>query len=121
MSLILPKRLYGVTTLRAAVHLLSEGRDPSTGYVGDLLQATAAASNHMPHEIFSNDQRGKEAVRGELPRVMSREGSRGRFAGSCQGEGSRAPSGVAPLGSGTGDLLALGSFNHGGGRDAVLD
>jgi len=104
-----------------AVYLLGEGGDPSAGYVGDLLQATAAASNHMPHEIFSDDQRGREAVRGELPRVMSQEGSRSRFASSCQRGEGRAPSEAAPLGSGTGDSLALGSFNHGGGRDAVLD
>jgi len=75
----------------------------------------------MPHEIFGDDQRDREVVGGELPRVMSRERSCDRFVGSCQGGGSRAPSGVAPLGSGTGDSLALGSFNHGGGRDAVLD
>jgi len=75
-----------------AIYLLSEGGDPSAGNVGDLLQATAAASNHVPHKIFGDDQRGREAVRGELPRVMSQEGSRDRFAGSCQGAGSRAPS-----------------------------
>jgi len=75
----------------------------------------------MPHKIFGDNQRGREVVRGELPRVMSREGSRDRFAGSCQGGRSRAPSRAAPLGSNTGDSLALGGFNFGWGRDAVLD
>jgi len=70
-------------TLRVAIYLLSEGRDPSTGYAGDLLQAMAAVSNHMPHKIFGDDQRGREAVGGELPRVMSQEGSCDRFAGGC--------------------------------------
>jgi len=83
--------------LRAAIYLLSEGGNPSAGYVGDLLQAMATTSNHMPHEIFSDDQRGREAVGEELPRIMSREGSHDRFAGSCQRAGSRAPLGVAPL------------------------
>ena len=101
--------------LRVAVHLLSEGRDPSVGYVGDLLQATTAASNHMPHKIFGDDQRGREAVGGELPRVMSREGNRDRFAGGCQGGGSRAPLGATPLGSNTGDSHTLGGFNFGWG------
>jgi len=57
--------------LRAAIYLLSEGRDPSAGYISDLLQATAAASNYMPHKIFGDNQRGREVVRRELPRVMS--------------------------------------------------
>jgi len=46
-----------------AVDLLSEGRDSSTGNVSDLLQAIAAASNHMPHKVLSNNQRGREVVR----------------------------------------------------------
>jgi len=100
-------------TLRAAVHLLSEGGDPNAGYVGDLLQATAATSNHMPHKIFGDDQRGREAVGGELPRVMSREESRDRFTGSRQRGGSRAPSGATPLGSDMGDSHTLGSLNFG--------
>jgi len=54
-----------------AVYLLSEGEDPSAGYISDLLQATAAASNHVPYKIFGDDQRGREVVRKELPRVMS--------------------------------------------------
>jgi len=57
--------------LQAAVHLLSEGGDPSAGYISNLLQAMATAFNHIPYEIFGDDQRGREAVGGELPRVMS--------------------------------------------------
>jgi len=86
---------------------------PSAEYISDLLQATAAVSNHMPHKIFSDDQRGREAVGGELPKVMSREGSRNRFASSCQRGGSRALSGAALLGSDTGNSYALGSLDFG--------
>jgi len=75
----------------------------------------------MPHEIFGDDQRGREVVGGELPRVMSREGSHDRFASGCQGGRSRAPSGAALLDSGTGDLHALSGFDFGWGKDAVLD
>jgi len=46
-----------------AVDLLSEGRDSSTGNVSDLLQAIAAAFNHMPHKVLSDNQRGREVVR----------------------------------------------------------
>ena len=49
--------------LQMAVDLLSEGRDLSTGNVSDLLQAIAAASNHMPHKVLSDNQRGREVVR----------------------------------------------------------
>jgi len=72
----------------------------------------------MPHEVFSENQGGREAVRGELPRVMSREGSRDSFGGDRL---DRALAGATLLGSGCGDSLAVGGFNHGWGRDAVLD
>jgi len=75
----------------------------------------------MPHKIFGNDQRDREAVEGELPRVMDQEGSRNRFAGSCQRGGSRVPLGATPLGSDTGNLHALGSLNFGWRRDTILD
>ena len=81
----------------------------------------AAASDHMLHKIFGDNQRGREVVRGELPRVMSQEGSRGRFAGSCQRGRSRTPSRATPLGSGTGDSLTLSGFDFGWGGDAVLN
>jgi len=48
--------------LQAAVDLLSEGGDPSTVNISNLLQATAVASNHIPHKVFDNNQRGREAV-----------------------------------------------------------
>jgi len=81
----------------------------------------AATSNHVPHKIFGDDQRGREAVGGELPRVMSQEESCDRFAGGCQGAGSRAPSEATPLGSGMGNLLTLGGFSHSGRGDTILN
>jgi len=75
----------------------------------------------MPYKIFGDDQRGREAVRGELPRVMGREGSRDRFAGCCWRGRSRAPLRATPLGSDTGDSHALGGFDFGWGRDAILN
>ena len=104
--------------LQTAVDLLSEGRDLSTGNVGDLLQTTATTSNHMPHKVFGDNQRGKEAVGQKLPRVVDQEGSCNRFGGCHRGR-SRAPSEVALLDSGRGDSLALGGFNHGWRGDAI--
>ena len=49
--------------LRMAIDLLSEGGDSSAGNVGDLLQATAAVSNHMFHKVFGDNQKGRKAVR----------------------------------------------------------
>jgi len=75
----------------------------------------------MPYKIFSNDQRGRETVGGELPRVISQEGSHDRFASSCQRRGSRAPLEATLLGSGTSDSCTWGGLNFGWGRDAILD
>jgi len=71
----------------------------------------------MPHKIFGDDQRDREAVGEELSRMMSRD----RFAGSCQRERSRAPLGATLLGSSMSDSHAQDSLNFGWERDAILD
>jgi len=49
---------------------------------------------------------------------MGQERSCNRFGG-CQERRSRVLLGAALLGSGRGNLLTLGSFNHGGRGDAI--
>ena len=43
---------------------------PFALFISDLLQAMAAVSNHIPHKVLGDNQRGKEAVRRELPRIV---------------------------------------------------
>jgi len=71
----------------------------------------------MPHEVFSKNQGSREAVGGELPRMMSREGSRNSFG---EGRLDRVLVGVTPLGSRGGDSLVVGGFNHSWGGTPYL-
>jgi len=64
----------------------------------------------MPYKVFGKNQGGRKAVRGELSRVISQEGSCDSFGGYRL---NKALAEVTPLGSGCSDLLAVGGFSHG--------
>jgi len=66
-------------------------------------------SNYMPYKVFSENQGDGEAVRGKLPRVVSRERSCDSFG---EYRLNRALVGATPLGSGCSDSLAVGRFSH---------